>query len=234
MPQYTNLTVASPSALKRFSHLRRFDVAIELLDVASGERVLDFGAGDGYLIQRLAQLGRGVAIVGYEPVPRMFEDLSKRLDGEAGVQIFQYTEELAPPFDKIVCLEVLEHLPEHLQREALRNMHGLLTDGGAVIISVPIEIGLSSLAKNLARIAISQRHDGTTLRNILKSTFYGRVERPHRDFISSHIGFHYQDLEALFSEEGLEVCTSVCSPIRPLGRTVNSQVFYVLRKSNKV
>ena len=49
-----------------------------------------------------------------------------------------------------------------------------------IIISVPLEVGLSSLVKNLIRLASKSIHEGLTVKNVLKSIFYRKINRGSR------------------------------------------------------
>jgi uncharacterized membrane protein len=120
------------------------------------------------------------------------------------------------------------------QRKILNNIFSLLTEDGILVLSVPIEIGLSGLMKNLARIFLRQTHAETNFYNLIKSTFCIPIDRGSESYISTHIGFSYKDLEVLFPEIGFKVKKLLFSPIQFFGSTVNSQVFYILVKmSNK-
>ena len=56
-------------------------------------------------------------------------------------------------------------------------------------------MGLSSLLKNLIRIASNSAHEGLTFKNIFKSCFYQKINRGSRVYYNSHMGFNHQDLK---------------------------------------
>jgi len=136
-------------------------------------------------------------------------------------------------FEKITCFEVLEHLDKSLQKKALRNMKKMLRQDGLLLVSIPIEVGFSSLIKNALRIILGQTHDATNLTNIAKSFFGIHLERESSPYISSHMGFYFHDLEKIFLEEGLVIKQKVYSPFKHLGSIVNSQIFYALSVKKK-
>ncbi len=228
--RYGQLTVENRSRIKRFSHGTRFAEAIRLLDPQPGDRILDYGTGDGFFLRRLAEHEPGAQLRGFEPfreqgLLHISEDVRR-----VGV-IHDSIEELegfAP--NKICCLEVLEHLPRRVQDVALGNMSRVLRGPGRIVISAPIEIGPASLAKNIARFMIRQTHPGSSLRNVLLSAV-GRTARIPRDesddYIPSHMGFDHRALERLMREHGFR-WTRTYSPLRPLGPVLNSQIFWVL------
>lgn len=170
---YSKLTIENDAAIKRFSHARRFNVALDMLKFEFGESVLDYGTGDGYFLILLKNKNSEIKAFGYEPGSEMFDHLLANLRNSNyldGISVFQSLDGLLDmQFEKITCFEVLEHLDKNLQKNALRNMKKMLRQDGLLLISIPIEIGFSSLIKNVLRIILGQKHDATNLTNIIKS-----------------------------------------------------------------
>ena len=229
---YSKLTIENRSAIKRFSHSKRFKVALDILDLVEDDTLLDYGTGDGHFILSLSLKCPGVKIVGYEPVEEMFNQLVSSLkenESSSSVSVIQKLESLSEnSFDKITCFEVLEHLSDEMQRVAIGNIKLLLKKDGLVFISVPIEVGLSALVKNLIRFAIGQSHRGTNFLDVIKSVFGIRVKRENAPYVNSHLGFYYFNLEKIFFEEGLIIKQKIYSPFNWLRGIINSQVFYIL------
>ena len=96
-------------------------------------RALDVGSGRGDLA---AALGRkGWRVTGIEPSERACADARSRgLDVERGT-IAQVADRLAPGFDAASFQHSLEHVAEPL--EDLTIVHGLLREGGLLLVSVP-------------------------------------------------------------------------------------------------
>jgi SAM-dependent methyltransferase len=68
-------------------------------------------------------------------------------------------------FDRVLCLDVLEHLDFASQRAALAELHRVLEPGGELVVSVPNLAHLQSrvhflLAGRLIRTANEQKHPG--------------------------------------------------------------------------
>jgi 2-polyprenyl-3-methyl-5-hydroxy-6-metoxy-1,4-benzoquinol methylase len=98
-----------------------------------GRRVLDAGAGIGTFTE-LAANGRDVVAV--EPDPEQLAILRERVAGQANVQVVEGTiEDVSGTFDSILCLNVLEHIPD--DRGTLRRFHELLVPGGSLLLLVP-------------------------------------------------------------------------------------------------
>lgn len=230
---YADLIHNNRSLLKRFSHGRRFEVAIRLLDPAPGDRILDYGTGDGHMLVRLAQTPCEQA-TGFEPFPDQFEELRAtvaRLPAGRTRAVAALAELESGSFDKVCCLEVLEHLPARLQQESLAAMARLVKPSGLVLVSVPIEIGAGSLFKNVARLALRQTHDGTSLSTIGRAALGLPVSREGGDYMPSHLGFDHRELEKQFAPSGLVLQRRDYSPFPPFGTVVNSQIFYLLARA---
>ena len=199
--------------------------------------ILDYGTGDGYFLISLRNKVSEVKIFGYEPATKMFNQLLVNLrdnPNSDGILAFQSLAALIDMrFEKITCFEVLEHLDKSLQKKALRNMKKMLRQDGLLLISVPIEVGFSSLIKNALRIILSQTHDATNLSTITKSFFGSHIERKSSPYISSHMGFYFHDLEKIFLEEGLVIKQKAYSPFKYFGALLNSQIFYTLSVKEK-
>jgi glycosyltransferase involved in cell wall biosynthesis len=105
-----------------------------------GKRVLEIGAGMGNLTRLLlAGRKRYVATdVDREHLERLRNRLSQRPNletAELNAADPQGHEEFRGQMDTVVCLNVLEHIEDHLG--ALRNIRSMLQDGGRAVILVP-------------------------------------------------------------------------------------------------
>jgi 2-polyprenyl-3-methyl-5-hydroxy-6-metoxy-1,4-benzoquinol methylase len=229
---YAEGTIQHRHWLKRFSHRRRYAAALRLLRPQAGERILDFGAGDGYLASQLARRHASLHVVAYEPMPSMLRQCRRTLAGARNaLAVANLTSLDAAAFDKIACLEVLEHLPPQPLADALHALRQLVHAEGRIVVSVPLEVGPASLAKNLARCMLRQRHPGTTWRTVLRAAVGLPIRRDiSGPYIYSHVGFDHRTLPGLFQQAGLRVVRRCYSPLGWLRGLLNSQVFFVLRR----
>ncbi len=139
----------------------------------SGLRILDIGCGEGFVAQRLKAQGNRVTGVDLLEAPRCREAMEAYLrcdlihDLPSGLHPLP-----AAAFDKILMMDVLEHLPRpELLLDACRR---LLAPGGEVFISVPnvanVTVRLALLA---GRFEYAERGilDRTHLRFYTRRTF---------------------------------------------------------------
>jgi SAM-dependent methyltransferase len=213
------------SALRRFSHGARFNATLKLLDPQPGEMILDYGTGDG----KLLTLIHGCKLFGYEPDSRTLPFLNKALRGIATPS--DDLAKLPKGFDKITCLEVLEHVSPQETVHILENCRELLRPNGKLIVSVPLEIGPSSIGKNVVRRMKGDTPEvNATFGNIVKAGLFDSIERlDYGGGYYGHMGFDYRTLERFFAAEKWTIEKRTFSPFPPLGPILNSQVLYRLR-----
>lgn len=131
-----------------------------------GARVLDFGCGDGKLLNRLQD--RGWDTYGIEPSTHVPFLRHKRLE--------------TPPQDGSFQLIVLHHVLEHVLNplEILQQLSGSVRTGGAVLISVP-RLDTLPVHKDLNYCLDARRHimsfTERCLTNMLARAGFGNVTR---------------------------------------------------------
>ena len=130
------------SRLIAWSHASRFAFAQRLVETHRGQRLLDYGCGDGTFIALVSDLFPDAT--GADLDRRTIKDCQTRYAGFACVR-FVSTRELGDEFngafDVVTCMETLEHcIPDAIER-VLGDLQRLVRPGGRVIVSVPIEIG---------------------------------------------------------------------------------------------
>jgi ubiquinone/menaquinone biosynthesis C-methylase UbiE len=122
----------------------RSRVAVALLDTPGS--LLDYGCGNGKFASSVAeQLGIPVDVCDVNPAALA------RAEAEPGVRAHLVSEE-APrlpmvkgQFEAVTCCDVMEHMPEAARQQSLVEIHRVLADGGALIVTVPHR-GLFSFA----------------------------------------------------------------------------------------
>jgi ubiquinone/menaquinone biosynthesis C-methylase UbiE len=106
---------------------------VELLEVPSGSRVLDFGTGTGRYGVAFAQANPDVYVVAYDVQPEML-DIVRRRTADLRLENFSAAswEEMQAkaPYDRIFALNVLHEIDD----ATLRSLVPLLARGGDVLI----------------------------------------------------------------------------------------------------
>ena len=123
----------------------------------SDKRVLDVGSANGFFMVLLRELGF-LDIDGLEVSP-VFLDLlrAKGLNAYLGnIMTTEGFEQLSPPYDIILMMEVLEHLSS--PEAALRNTSGLLREGGMLYLTVPVRNCIVSRLLRLRRRISREEH----------------------------------------------------------------------------
>lgn len=137
-----------PTYLAKIEHVRRY------LDcLPAGTRVLDAGCGEGVLVEEYA--GR----LAIEGIDASYASAHVR---QASLTALPYPD---GAFDRILCLDVLEHLSGDDQRRALAELHRVLAPGGELLVSVPNLAHLQSrvrflLTGRFVRTASEHKHPG--------------------------------------------------------------------------
>ena len=245
---YARKQIGCQDPLISWSHGTRFKIGLALAaELGVGQVVLDHGCGDGTLLGLLQDGPNPPArAVGSEVSELLVEDCRTRL-GEDERLKFVLTSELDRPehrhaYDLIVCMEVLEHVPD-LDAEMDR-FERLLRPGGHLLISVPVEIGPALIVKQVMRRVAGWRglghYPGTSTyspREFVASVFAGRrqhIARPlFRDGegrpFHDHKGFNFNVLHDLIAER-FRVERVISSPVPWLPARTASQVWFIASK----
>ena len=229
---YDSYTIDSPSFIKRFAHRVRYGNSMKL-SIYKGNSLLDYGTGSGILLGKIASLRPDAVLYGYEPFDEFVKQAIENNKNFTNVFIIGDLNEIPEMmFDNVTCFEVMEHLDVNAQLVAIRNMKSKLKKDGNIILSVPIETGIASLFKNIARLLVGAPHTRKA-GEIFKATFGLPIKRNFKDgWVGSHVGFRFTDLEKTLLAEGLVIEKIIYSPFKWLYNICNSQRFVILR--NKV
>jgi SAM-dependent methyltransferase len=247
---YAQKQLLSRSGLVRWSHGSRFNLARALVEPYAGKRLLDYGCGDGTflaLVQDLFPEALGVDADGDQ-----IADCALRFASVPGIS-FLIAERLSAPahrgrYDIAVCMEVLEHCPDDIQPIVLDQLREVVSPGGTLIVSVPIEIGLPLVAKQTARALIAigglkeystrERYSAAELSRMLfagaatafpRDEYVGTAGGGRSTRYTGHKGFNWRALERTIASR-FTIERRLFSPIPVLGSLLNSQVWFVCRK----
>ncbi|GIW59911.1 MAG: hypothetical protein KatS3mg087_0977 [Patescibacteria group bacterium] len=117
---------------------RRAQTILNGLDIQDTDKVLDAGGGDGFYTKLVHSLS-AAQITLFDFDPRALDSARQNLQGLDRIAIQQGSVmELPFPdntFDKIICTEVLEHVPD--DNLAMRELLRVLKPGGKLAVTVP-------------------------------------------------------------------------------------------------
>ncbi|MSU33511.1 MAG: class I SAM-dependent methyltransferase [Pedosphaera sp.] len=237
----------SKNALIRWSHRRRFEVAVAKSARLVGQRMLDFGCGDGtYLAMLLDSPHAPREAVSAELDPRVVTTNQQRFADHPKMK-FVLQSDLERPeyrgsFECIVCMECFEHMTEPDRYLAL--LSSLLRPGGQLLLSVPVETGLPVVLKQVVRRIAGWRKIGdyaNTLpyswSELAKSVFaWGQPHIPRIFHLSNdgvifhcHKGFNWMMLRNKIARH-FTIDRISASPIEWLSPHLASQAWFEAHK----
>jgi SAM-dependent methyltransferase len=232
-----------------WSHRRRFHLGLLLAQQFAGQRVLDYGCGDGtFLAMLMTQPTAPAEAFGAELLPEDVKDCEDRL-GRNNLSFVLLDEldngEHRGAYDAIICMEVLEHMVD--VGSVLDRFVGLLAPSGKLLISVPVETGIPLLIKQATRRIAGWRgigdYPGTspyTLWEYCVGVFAGPrqvIARPiYRDASSrathDHKGFNWMALRQALAD-GFDIERTLGSPLTWLTPHLASQVWLVAARKSE-
>jgi 2-polyprenyl-3-methyl-5-hydroxy-6-metoxy-1,4-benzoquinol methylase len=248
---YAQKQLLSPSGLVRWSHGSRFRLARTLVEPFAGTRLLDYGCGDGTFLAQVQDLfprALGVDVAGDQ-----IADCAVRFAGVPGTT-FLTTDRLdddahAGRYDVVVCMEVLEHCPDDIQVEVLDRIRRVTAAGGTLVVSVPIEIGPTVMAKQAARALVAlgglkeystrERYAPAELMRMVfagadtpftREEYRGDAGGGRSSRFTGHKGFNWRKFERVVASR-FDVQRRLFSPMPLMGSLLNSQVWFVCKRS---
>jgi len=134
---YQARALKSDQAVQRFWHEAKFRLIERVAMPEKHERVLDAGCGSGTISYFLSQHAGNV--VGMDSNPSAINFATTTYDmPNLGFRLGQFEDLTADkPFDKIYCIEVIEHLYEQQVTEVLSLFHKLTNPGGQLFLTTP-------------------------------------------------------------------------------------------------
>lgn len=113
---------------------RKLDFVVESCNLKPGDRVLDVGGGWGTFVEYAGKKGINVtALTLSRQSERFLGNLIQQQQLPCNVKFIDFYEYQSPePYDAIVVLGVMEHLPNY--RSVLKQFHALLRPGGKIYL----------------------------------------------------------------------------------------------------
>ena len=126
--------------LKRGKFAGDFNVKLRMCDPRPGERILDIGCGIGWFAATVASQYRA-EVLAIDASKYSINEARKRY-GNVNNLDFQVCDalliEYEEAFDKILCLDVLEHFSYKDAQILLKKIYTALREGGSLVLCVPI------------------------------------------------------------------------------------------------
>lgn len=215
---YDKQTLNAVNPIARFSHRSRFTKALHYLNIYTPNcgTVVDFGAGPGTMLSMLGNARADIKLYAIEPTMPRSPD--KRID------YIDRLEQVSEKIDVISAFECCEHLLEDDLENFLINASNALENGGRLIISVPIMLGLALPFKLLNR-AILLRHDPEYSWKEILAGILGRKVQRAKNPMYSHKGFDFRAFKEKVGERFIIEHEAV-SPFY-LPWWLNSQIFII-------
>lgn len=137
----------SHTKLTEFSFARQAGIAVTVAIkhmVSEDTRVVDFGAGDGDLVE--VMLDRGFQVAAYEPSVERARKIEARLSGKSGFLGTVGANDNAQ-FDIVLMTEVIEHILDEELEVTLQRVSSLIKEGGILVVTTPnaedLELGMA-------------------------------------------------------------------------------------------
>src|SRR4051812_6930803 len=243
---YAGKQIFSRDRLVAWSHGRRFATAVALAGRFAGQRVLDYGSGDGTFLALAMMEGGAPALgVGAELNAHTVEECRARYVQEPRLQFVQVADldrsEHAGQYDAVFCMEVMEHVVDW--EPEIARLKTLLKSGGTLIISVPVETGLPLVVKQGVRRIAGWRkvghYPGTSpysLGEMARSVFASGTQHLTRPVFDSgsgpfhdHKGFNWMVLKARLARD-FTIERVEASPFGWLGPHLATQAWFIARR----
>lgn len=135
--EYQDRALRSRNPIQRYWHKAKFDLVDKYCPPVPGGRMLDAGCGSGCLTHYLAASGADVLGVDSNPRAIMFAEGrfgEERCRFELG-QFEEFGENEV--FDRIYCIEVIEHLYPGQVASLLGHFHRILRPSGQLLLTTP-------------------------------------------------------------------------------------------------
>ncbi|MDY6784796.1 MAG: class I SAM-dependent methyltransferase [Cyanobacteriota bacterium] len=233
---YSQRLLQQGTQLTRLAHQSRFNLVLKAMGNQQYRQVLDFGCGDGWLLDVAAKKGLIQSGFGVDISPYMISCCEELFAGVKGFQFLQPDEMKAriPPHscDLFLCTETLEHVGN--AEDAIAQCLPYCTPGAKIIISAPLEIGPSLLFKQIGRYVANIKGRYGYERYSYKELISAALLWDATSFPSSHSknaelkshkGFDYRSLDKIL-RKNIEIEKHYFSPFPLFGNLLNSTAIW--------
>lgn len=234
---YSQRLLQQGNSLTRLAHRSRFSVVLDAIGSTRYTKALDFGCGDGWLLRTAYDRGIITSGIGVDLAPNMIAEAQANFADAPGFLFCQpqeISEKVLPQScDLIFCTETLEHVEN--PEKVIDLIIPYSQSDAKIVISVPIEIGPSLIAKQIGRYFANLKggygYERYRPSELLAAAFLWdassfpsshSTQTPHK----AHKGFDYRKLEGLLKQK-INIDRQMFSPFPWLGKYVNSTVIWI-------
>jgi SAM-dependent methyltransferase len=234
---YASLTRADPNPIKRWFQRRRLEDAFRSIAGLDPQLIVDYGGGDGATSAMAIAQWPLCRVICFEPTSFFAEEASQLLAALPQAAVVTDEGEIGDGCaDVVLCMEVLEHLPEAETQRVLQEIARILKPDGLIVVGVPVEVGLPALPKGIFRFSRRRGQFDANL-GLIAAAVLGRppVDRetleiaPGRFYYAHHLGFDHRRLMTKI-ERWFDIMQIYGSPLPWVPPSLNSEIYVTARR----
>jgi len=144
----------SKNFLLRYVEMLRLKTIVDMAKISADDSVLDLGCGEGYCLTLVPNAKKIVGIDISKVALKRAKALIKERNIDATLEFGDAQAlEMDEKFDKILCSEVLEHVPN--PEKVMKNVYSLLNPNGLLVVSIPDELRIQRMMSLIKKLGLS-------------------------------------------------------------------------------
>ena len=210
---------------------RHLYYALNLTELDEKKTILDLGCGDGPFLPTLNRYGKKIIGLDVSFSMLLNAKILTHYNKYPLKEVFLINSEghYLPFKDRIMdiifCLETFEHIPN--STKLINEIYRILKEDGELIYSIPIEIGLSLIFRQLIGKIINFPRDTYTFKELIRNGILKkpskRINNPH-----SHKNFDWRIIQRLITKKFKQI-KIIYSPF-PFLKTFNTTLICKVSK----